>query len=598
MQGAATTTTGSNNTAVGSSALYSNTTASSNVAVGYQAGYSNTTGTNVTFVGLGAGYSNTNGNYVTYIGTSAGYYQTGGQNTALGVVAFQGSTTPANNTGTLNVAVGYAAMVANTSGSNNTAIGHSALNANTTASNNTAVGYQAAYLNTIGTSNTVVGYQAMSSQTVTGSGNSVFGSTAALNITSGQNNTAIGTNSMRHQTTGSNNTAVGYGSLGLQNSPTNYAFSYSTAVGSDALAYNQASNNTAVGYQAGYSNTTGGYNAILGYQSGYNVNTNYNTFIGYQAGYGSGGTMTGARNTGVGVFAGYSLTSGNYNAFFGSLSSGGGSAGSSITTGSSNTILGNYTGNQGGLDIRTSSNYIVLSDGDGNPRLAYNGSGVGFLAASSTSTCVFVSGVNQNTLGSYYGDDVDDRSFWINYNGYQDGATRYRTFKVADGKNNSVLTVTGSTHVVKLDYGQLEFPATQNASSNANTLDDYEEGEANVTYAPESSGTITVDTNNDRIAYTKIGRQVTITGQVQISAVSSPSGGYVHVNGLPFASADLTEASGRIGGAVTFYDESANSYTAKGVLMLEGSTQARLYIDASTVAASDGFIFSFSYFTT
>ena len=39
-----------------------------------------------------------------------------------------------------------------------------------------------------------------------------------------------------------------------------------------------------------------------------------------------------------------------------------------MTTGSKNTILGNYTGNQGGLDIRTANNYIVLSDGDGNPR--------------------------------------------------------------------------------------------------------------------------------------------------------------------------------------------------------------------------------------
>jgi hypothetical protein len=40
-----------------------------------------------------------------------------------------------------------------------------------------------------------------------------------------------------------------------------------------------------------------------------------------------------------------------------------------VTTGSNNTILGAYNGNQGGLDIRTSSNNIVLSDGDGNPRL-------------------------------------------------------------------------------------------------------------------------------------------------------------------------------------------------------------------------------------
>jgi hypothetical protein len=46
-----------------------------------------------------------------------------------------------------------------------------------------------------------------------------------------------------------------------------------------------------------------------------------------------------------------------------------------MTTGSNNTILGGYSGNQGGLDIRTASNHIVLSDGDGNPRGIFNSDG-------------------------------------------------------------------------------------------------------------------------------------------------------------------------------------------------------------------------------
>jgi hypothetical protein len=41
-----------------------------------------------------------------------------------------------------------------------------------------------------------------------------------------------------------------------------------------------------------------------------------------------------------------------------------------MTSGNVNTIIGGFSGNQGGLDIRTASNYIVLSDGNGNP-LAY-----------------------------------------------------------------------------------------------------------------------------------------------------------------------------------------------------------------------------------
>ena len=46
----------------------------------------------------------------------------------------------------------------------------------------------------------------------------------------------------------------------------------------------------------------------------------------------------------------------------------GANAGGTITTGACNTILGRFSGNQSGLDIRTLNNHIVLSDGAGNPR--------------------------------------------------------------------------------------------------------------------------------------------------------------------------------------------------------------------------------------
>jgi hypothetical protein len=50
-------------------------------------------------------------------------------------------------------------------------------------------------------------------------------------------------------------------------------------------------------------------------------------------------------------------------------------AGQAITTGSKNVILGSYTGDSGGLDIRTASNYVVLSDGDANIRLTFDDGG-------------------------------------------------------------------------------------------------------------------------------------------------------------------------------------------------------------------------------
>jgi hypothetical protein len=69
----------------------------------------------------------------------------------------------------------------------------------------------------------------------------------------------------------------------------------------------------------------------------------------------------------VGANAGRNTT-GSANTFLGCNGSGYGS-GYYVTTGSKNTILGAYNGDQGGLDIRTSSNKVVLSDGDGNPCL-------------------------------------------------------------------------------------------------------------------------------------------------------------------------------------------------------------------------------------
>ena len=90
---------------------------------------------------------------------------------------------------------------------------------------------------------------------------------------------------------------------------------------------------------------------------------------------------TASENTVVGMNAASSLTTGASNTFIGR------GAGGAVTTGSKNTILGRYDGNSGGLDIRTASNYIVLSDGDGNPRGYFDNNG-NFLVGTTTTNPV------------------------------------------------------------------------------------------------------------------------------------------------------------------------------------------------------------------
>jgi hypothetical protein len=290
-------------------------------------------------VGKGAGAGGTN----TTFGSNALASNSGDTScTALGFFTLN-----ANTSGSYNTAVGRNVLISNTTGGNNTAIGMQTLNSNTTASNNTAVGYQAGYSNTTGASFDAFGYQAGYSNT-TGTQNSFIGRQSGYLNTSGSENAALGAASLSTNTTGGNNTSIGRSSLA-----SNTTGSFNTAIGSNALIFNTtASNNTAVGYQAGYSQTTSATGGV-------------NTFIGAAAGYSS----TGTTNTFVGQASGYSVSSGSGNAFLGRDS------GYFVTTGSNNTILGGFTGNQGGLDIRTASNYIVLSDGAGNPRFQINASG-------------------------------------------------------------------------------------------------------------------------------------------------------------------------------------------------------------------------------
>jgi len=74
----------------------------------------------------------------------------------------------------------------------------------------------------------------------------------------------------------------------------------------------------------------------------------------------------------------------------------------------------------------------------------------------------------------------------------------------------------------------ITFPATQSASSDANTLDDYEEG----TWTPSVGGTATYFVQAG--GYTKIGRMVYITGALGITSLGT--GSTTILSGLPFTS--------------------------------------------------------------
>jgi hypothetical protein len=95
-------------------------------------------------------------------------------------------------------------------------------------------------------------------------------------------------------------------------------------------------------------------------------------------------------------------------------------------------------------------------------------------------------------------------------------------------------TFTGLVDISAAGAGQIKFPATQNASSDANTLDDYEEGTWTPTITSDG-GTITSSTFTNGL-YTKIGRIVCVSGLVTLTNVGTASGNLQLT--LPIASAN------------------------------------------------------------
>jgi hypothetical protein len=341
--------TGTANVALGNQALDDGSlSGSDDVAIGAYALSANTSGAGNVAVGSLAMITNSTGNYNTAVGSGQDGFVQG----ALGL----------NTTGSSNVAVGYQSLRSNTTASNNTAVGYQSLDANTTGGLNTAVGSTALSAVTTGNNNTAVGAFALDAST--GSGNTGVGSgTLGSSSNSANNNTAVGFDAMNGTTSGHSNVAIGH--VAFDANTTGYQ---NVAVGRHALGANTTANlNTALGNEALFANTTGELNTAVGAQAlDANTTAGNNTAVGYAA---LSLNTTGAQNTALGRQALYSNTTASNNTAVGYQ------AGYYVTTGSKNTIVGVYNGNQGGLDIRTSSNNIVLSDGDGNPR--FSGDAVG-----------------------------------------------------------------------------------------------------------------------------------------------------------------------------------------------------------------------------
>lgn len=125
-------------------------------------------------------------------------------------------------------------------------------------------------------------------------------------------------------------------------------------------------------------------------------------------------------------------------------------------------------------------------------------------------------------------------------NGSEDALVNIGTSSAGSIKVYLQLQPTAGSDILSLPLGQLKFPSTQNASSDANTLDDYEENfDVSISQASgiaSASGTITAASGT--YSYIKVGRLVTMTFNFLITNAGTASGD-VRVT-LPFSAATVT----------------------------------------------------------
>ena len=136
----------------------------------------------------------------------------------------------------------------------------------------------------------------------------------------------------------------------------------------------------------------------------------------------------------------------------------------------------------------------------------------------------------------------------------------------------------------------------------ANTLDDYAEGSWTPTLTGYSGGnTQTYQYQSGK--YTRVGRLVTCTYQVRLSAKGNISGNYTHLTGMPFANESTIAGSGIIHYVWSIgttrdnlHWEIGGGNTDRGWLTyMDGTTTS--YVNTSDIGNSTGFMGTLIYYT-
>jgi hypothetical protein len=241
----------------------------------------------------------------------------------------------------------------------------------------------------------------------------------------------------------------------------------------------------------------------------------------------------------------------------------------SIINASTSTGLVTTADTSGVLQLQTGGTAAVTVDASQNV-------GIG-TASPDTSLAVRSTGANGINLGESLNNSVvSSRLFFSNATAGQSaaiynssGGLLFTTgATLGSGSGTERMRVLSTGNILSLSGGSttatgtgIAFPATQSASSDVNTLDDYEEG----AWTPSSIvGTNLTGVSWSAGNYTKVGRLVTLIGYANCTVTSSNTLTYLAMTGAPFTTGIATSGSAFLNNNVrsgTSQISSASVYT-------------------------------------
>ena len=228
----------------------------------------------------------------------------------------------------------------------------------------------------------------------------------------------------------------------------------------------------------------------------------------------------------------------------------------------------------------------------------------------STVTIGQTGGGNGNQLFFPYSGGSTDRSYSIGTSAYGWGELDINSSDANDTTIDRRILNVSRDGDVKIMTGDLIFGTAGKGiclgvttNTDANTLDDYEEGTWVPTIVCSTSGSYVMDTGANLLAYTKVGRVVHIQGGCSTASESSPNGN-IRMS-LPFTpmtgtkdtdycmgNATLTHHGGTLPNNANMFMSGGTTWVSLYSVADDGTTQ---YIDHNDVDTAWGIQFSMTY---